>query len=440
MSRRLWSLLAVGILVNLVIVLLGPVTTWINTFIQSDAFRHQIEAKASTAAGGTVEISRIGFSFLHGVQLGGVTSKIERPEGTIVSQVASVNCSLSWLALLDRRLQFDGVTLVRPQIVLTQQPPSSVPLPAAPPSSVPAGSSPKAAPASTLLLESASISEGRLSIRDASGATKADLQDVKVHADTSGYLDRKEITGKLAIGTIALPQNLGLTDFTTPFAYRAGALDASPLQASAFGGTLTGGYHLAADSTPSTLEIDGTNFDVAKIASSAHPGAGGPLSGLLSLQSKWQGVETGQLAGEGDAQLANAKLTGVSALHEIARVLQAPALSDPELTSVKVHFQVANGTTRFSGLQIESAVFDITGDGVIDPQGGLNANLALNLHGSAMGGLSGVAAALVSRAGSIPLHLSGTVSDPHTNLSASILNPAPKVERAVDRALSRFLH
>jgi uncharacterized protein involved in outer membrane biogenesis len=440
MSRRLWSLLAVGLVINLLIVLLGPVTTWVNTFIQTDAFRHQIEAKASTAAGGKVEISQIRFSFIHGVQLRGVTSKIERPQGTIVSQVESVNCSFSWLALLERRLQFDGVTLVQPQIVLTQQPPASVPLPAAPPAPSTAGGAGKTAPASSLLLESGFNKDGRLSIRDASGATKADLQGVKVEADTSGYLPRKEVTGKLAIATIALPQNLGLTDFTTPFTYRDGAMDATPLQASAFGGKLTGGYHLAVDSAPSQLEIDGTDFDVAKIGSAAQAGAPGPLSGRLSLQSKWQGVETGQLSGEGDAQLAGAKLSGVGALHEMARLLQAPALSDPELISVKVHFQVANGTTRFSGLQIESAAFALSGDGVIDPQGRLDARLALTLHGSAMGGLGGVAASLVSHGGAIPLHISGTVSDPHTDLSASMLNPAPKVEKALDRAVNRFFH
>jgi uncharacterized protein involved in outer membrane biogenesis len=440
MSRRLWWLLAAGLFVDLVIVLLGPVTTWVNTFIRTDTFRHEIEAKASTAANGTVQISQISFSFLHGVRLGGLTSKIERPEGVIVSQVESVDCSFSWLPLLQRRIQFDGVTLVQPQIVLTQQPPSSVPLPASPAAPSAAGASNKTPPASSVLLENAYIRDGRLSIRDAAGATKADLQGVKVDADTSGYMDRKEVSGKLSIATIALPQNLGLTDFTTPFTYRGGGLDATPLQASAFGGTLTGGYHLPVDGSASQLEIDGTKIDVAKIGGAAHAAAGSPLSGQLSLQSKWQGVETGKLSGEGDAQLAGGKLSGVSALHEIARVLQAPALSDPELTSVKVHFKVENGTTSFSGLQISSPVFDITGSGVIDPQGGLNANLSLTLHGNAMGGLGGMAASLVSSAGSIPLHITGTVSNPHTNLSASILNPAPKVEKVLNKAVSHLFH
>ena len=162
---------------------------------------------------------------------------------------------------------------------------------------------------------------------------------------------------------------------------------------------MTGGYHLPVDNSPSALEIDGTGFDLAKIGSAAHPGGSSPLSGSLSLQSKWQGVETGRLSGEGDAQISNGKLSGVSALHEVARVLQSPALADPELTSVKVHFQVDNGTTRFSGLDIESPVFSITGEGVIDPQGALNASLSLSLHSGAMGGIGGIAASIVSRGG-----------------------------------------
>ena len=77
---------------------------------------------------------------------------------------------------------------------------------------------------------------------------------------------------------------------------------------------------------------------------------------------------------------------------------------------------------------------------MIDAQGNLNAELALTLHGNAMGGLTGAAAALISRAGSIPLHLTGTVSDPHTNLSSSILNPAPRAEQALGHAVSRLFH
>ena len=343
MSWRVWTLIAAGMLLNLVILGLGPVTSWVNSFIQTDTFRHEIEAKASTAAGGTVAVNGISFSFLSGVKLNGLTSKLEAPQGTVVSQVESVHCSFSWWALLERRLRFDGVTLVKPQIVLTQQPPSNVPMPTAPGAPAAGNGSGKTAPPPSFSLEHANISDGRLSIRDASGATKADLQEVTVTADTSGYTERKEVAGKIVIGTIALPQNLSLTDFTAPFSYHAGAVEAGPFAATAFGGQLTGGYQLAADGTPSRLQINGDKIEVEKIAGMAHPGAPSPLSGALAMQSDWQGVETGQLTGEGDAQITNGKLSGVSVLHQIASVLRVPALSDPELSSVTVHFQVAGG-------------------------------------------------------------------------------------------------
>jgi uncharacterized protein involved in outer membrane biogenesis len=434
-----WSLIVAGVLVNVVLLLLGPGTMWINSFVHSDAFRHEVETKAGDAAHGTVTIKRIDFSFWSGIELNGLATKIETPQGTLVSQVESVNCSYSLLPLLRRQLQFNAVTLVKPVIVLTQQPPSTVATPE-PSSTSGTAASGKTAPFQ-LVLDGAKISDGSLSIRDATSAVKADLEGIHVTADTSGYYSGQNVTGKLSIAKIALPQNLSLTDFSTPFTYQAGAVQADPFEATAFGGKLTGNYKLD-PAAPSVLEINATGLDVAQIGHTANPNSSTTLSGSLALQSKWHGVETGKLTGEGDAQITDGKLAGVSVLHELAGLLQVRGLSEPELKSVTVHFEVANGSTRFSNLHIVSPIFDITGDGTIDAQGGLDANLVLNLHGGAMGGVTGAAASLISRipggGGSIPLHISGTVSNPKTNLSSAILNPAPKVEKTLDRAVKHL--
>jgi uncharacterized protein involved in outer membrane biogenesis len=442
----LWSLVIAGVLINVVLLLLGPGTMWINSFVHSDAFRHEVETKAGEAAHGTVTIKRIDFSFWSGIELNGLATKIETPQGILVSQVESVNCSYSLLPLLHRQLQFNAVTLVRPEIVLTQQPPSTVATPQPP--STPGATQPSAQETGSgktapfqLVLNGAKISDGSLSIRDATGAVKADLQGVRASADTSGYYNGQNVTGKLSIATIALPQNLRLTDFSTPFAYHAGAVKADPFEARAFGGKVTGDYKLD-PSAPSLLDINATGIDVAEIGHAANPHSSTTLSGSLALQSKWHGVETGRLTGEGDAQITDGKLAGVSVLHELSGLLQVRGLSEPELKSVTVHFEVAGGSTRFSRLNIESPIFEITGDGVIDANGGLDAHLVLTLHGSAMGGVTGAAASLISKipggGGSIPLHLTGTVSNPKTNLSSSILNPAPKAEKAIDRAVKHL--
>jgi hypothetical protein len=443
-----WLLVAVGVLGVLAMFAVGPGTLWINSFIHSDAFRHDVETRAGQTLGGTVEIKEIDFSIWSGISLSGLATKLDSGQGTVVAQVESVRCSYSYLALLSRRLQLDGVTITKPQIVLTQQPPSTVATPAPPP--VPAKAAPTAPEAQSgktspfeVILEAAKISDGRLSIRDATSATKADLQGVQVSADTAGYYEGKDVTGTLRIANIALPQNLILTDFSTPFTYRTGAVNVAPFGATAFSGRLTGDYKLD-PSGPSLLEVDATHLDMAQIGQTANPDSATKLSGALAFQSKWQGVETGKLTGEGDAQITDGKLTGVTIMRDLATALRVGGLSEPDLKSVTIHFQVANGSTRFTGLRIESTDFEMTGNGVIDAQGGLDANMVLTLNGGAMGGIPGAAASFFSKlpggAGSIPFHIGGTVGAPQADLSTRLFLQGSQVEKAVNKSLNKALN
>jgi uncharacterized protein involved in outer membrane biogenesis len=447
MSSFRWLLIIGGVAIVLALLALGPGTMWLNSFIRSDAFRHQVESGASQTLGGPVQIKQIDFSVWSGVKLTGLAAKLNSPQGTLVTQVEGVNCSYSWLALLGRKFQIDGVTMVKPQIVLTQEPPSAVPTPAPPSVPTKQTSAEEAQSGKTspfeVVLDSAKIDDGSLSIRDATGQTKAALEGLQVHADTAGYYTGKEVSGKLKIANISLPQNLNLTSFSTPFTYQAGTVTASPFEATAYAGKLTGDYKLD-PSGPSLLEINISGLDVSQIGRSANPGSASKLSGSLALQSKWNGVETGKLTGEGDVQITNGRLSGVGILHDLAFALRVRNLSDPELKSVTTHFQVANGETHFTDLKIDSDVFDMTGSGVISPNGQLDANMVLSLHGDAMGGVSGVAASLFSRlpggGGSIPFHISGTVAHPQTNLSPSFFLQSPMgVEKSVSKGISHLL-
>jgi len=443
--RSRWILIPSVVIGVLILFALGPGSIWLNSFVHSDAFRHEVETKISATAGGPVQIKQIDAGIFIGVRLSGVAGKLNTEQGTVAAQAESINCSYSLFALLEHRLQFNRLTVVDPDIVLTQQPPSTVAAPTAPGTTAPASAEEGGGQTAlfSVVLDSAKISDGHLAIRDTTGATKADLKGLQATADTSGYYDGKDVTGNLSIATIALPQNLQLTDFSTPFTFRTGAMSADPYEASAFGGKLTGDYKL--DPTgPSLLNVNGTDLDVAKIGQAANPGSASSLSGSLALQSKWHGVETGKLTGEGDAQITGGKLSGVSVLHDLATILQIRDLSEPDLKHVSVHFEVAEGSTHFSDLRIESDVFDMGGHGTIDPQGRIDADMALTLHSGAMGALPGTAVSLFSKlpggGGSIPFHISGTLSSLHTNLSSTIFSPAAKATKSVSKELNRLFH
>jgi uncharacterized protein involved in outer membrane biogenesis len=246
----------------------------------------------------------------------------------------------------------------------------------------------------------------------------------------------------MSIALIALPKNLTVTNFSTPFKGRVGAMEADPFEAKAFGGTITGHYHLDPGGAPSTLDVTASDLDMAQIGRTANPGSSTTLTGSLTLQSTWRGVETGTLTGEGDAEITHGKLQGVPMLNNLARLLHIRGMTDPALKIVTTHFEVAGGTTHFSHLRIDAEAFDLTGQGTIDPDGHIDADMVMTLHGDTGSGLAASLLSHVPGGGkSIPFHLSGNISDPKTNLSPDLLNPAPaaqKVEHALDKVSHLF--
>jgi len=292
------------------------------------------------------------------------------------------------------------------------------------------------------VLDRAKVSDGGLSVRDASGTSMVELQGVNSDADTSGYYDGKDVTGTLRIADVEA-SNLHVTDFSTPFTYHQNFISAQPFDASAFGGKIAGGYQMDG-SGPSVLDLNAKGFDVAQLTAATNSGSSARLSGALDFQSKWRGAETGDPNGEGDAQLANGKLEGVKILHDLSQILKIKELDSPVISSAKTHFVVQNRQTKFIGLQLNSPIFQITGDGTIDFNGGLDANLVLILTRDAMGKMpKELAASFVQQqdgTGSIAFHVTGTTANPQTDLAERLLMQNTQIKNVLNKALNKFFH
>jgi len=292
------------------------------------------------------------------------------------------------------------------------------------------------------VLDRAKVSDGGISVRDANGTSMVELKGVSAEADTSGYYEGKDVTGTVRVADAAA-SNLHITDFSTPFNYRQGALDAKPLDASAFGGKIAGGYQMG-NAGPSVLDLNGKGFDVAQLTAATISKSSAKLSGSLDLQSKWRGAETGDPNGEGDAQLINGKLEGVKILHELSQILKIKELDAPVITKAQTHFVVQNRQTKFIGLQLDSPIFQITGDGTIDFNGNLDANLVLILTRDAMAKMPKEAAASFVQqqdgTGSIAFEVTGTTSNPQTDLAARLLLQNTQIQNAINKALNKFFH
>jgi hypothetical protein len=444
-----WLLVAVGVVLVLAFFGVAIGSAWLNSIVHSEAFRHEVETRAGQTLGGPVEIKEIDFGFFGGVKLRGVVTQIDssrvQGQGALVANIQEINCTYSLLELLQRRLRLTGLTLVKPQIVLTRQPVAPIvpPAPAVP--NTPAAASPPGGSPTPFqfILEAAHVDDGSLSIRDATGVDIADLYGVDFQAKTIGYYEGKDVTGKVKITDLSLPPNLHLTDFAAPFVFHTGYLEAKPIEASAFNGRLAGDYTLQ-PTGPSILVVNGKGLDVGQISRVANPTSTTHLSGSLDLQSKWRGAETGQLNGEGDLQLTGGKLEGVRVLQDLAGVLRINELSAPVLHRLVSHFLVENGQTRFTGLQLDASVFQMTGAGTIGADGALNADMVLILTRESMGRMPPEAAIFFVQqqdgSGSVAFHVGGTVNDPKTDLATRLFIQNMKVKNVISKALKKFFH
>ncbi|MCE0522131.1 MAG: hypothetical protein LV480_04400 [Methylacidiphilales bacterium] len=447
-----WLIITVAVVVGVAVVAIAAGALWLNTFIHSDAFKTEVETRASQSLGGPVQIQSIDFDIFHGVKLQGLVTQIDPAhaggQGALKVQIARVNCTYSLMELLSRRLQLTGVTLDQPQIVLTKQatPPMTPSETAPETASTPSGPQTAGQGTSTafqFVLDRAKVNNGSVSVQDASGASMIDLQGINADANTSGYYAGRDVTGTLRVADITVPTNLHVTDFYAPFTYRSGAVTANPFDASAFGGKIAGDYQMD-NSGPSVLNLNGRGFDVAQLTAATTSNSSAKLSGSLDLQSKWRGAETGVLDGEGDAQLTNGKLEGVRILQELSAILKIKELEEPVITSAKTHFVVQNQQTKFIGLQLNSPIFQITGDGTIGFNGSLNANLVLILSRDAMSRLpKQLGASFVQQqdgTGSIAFQVTGTTSNPQTDLPTRLLMQNTQIKNAINKALNKFFH
>lgn len=426
------------LVVVVVLALVGMISLY--SYLHSDALRHDIEKQASLALGGTVEIKQLDIGLGGGLKLNGVNTKLVTPNGTVVTQVESTTCSYSLVGLLSKKLDVGSITVTKPQIVLTQQPPSEV-----------SASSDNGAntgggvltqkPPFDVTLGSVNVIDGAMSLQDATGASKAELQGLNVTADTSGYFKGEEVTGKMTVAQVTLQQNINITDFSTPFSSKGGAFAANGFSATAFGGKITGTYKLD-PGTPSQLVSNITQMDLAQFGAATKPNSPEKLSGSLSSQGEWSGAETAKLNGQGDAQIVDGKLVGNTLMHDLAGAFELPEMADPDLQNVTVHFEIANGTTRFSKLLIKSVVFDMSGQGTVDPQGNLTADMHLIIHDDAMKRVPPYTVPFFTKlsqgGSSIPFKLTGTVDKPESDLTTKVFINGSKIDKSIKKVFDNL--
>jgi hypothetical protein len=450
MSAIRWIVGTVAVGVFLLVVAIAAGAVWLNSFIQSPAFLAEVEQRAGQSLGGEVQIKSIAFDILHGVKLQGLVTQIDLArtggKGTLTANVSSVDCTYSWAELFQRELKLTGVTLDQPQFVISEGPVKSMPASTESASGGSASGGGSSSAAFQFILDKAQLNNGNFALLDSSGRKLVDLQGIYVGANTSAYVSSQSVSGTISIATANVPPGVVVTNFATPFTYHAGACSAPALSGSLFDGTIAGDYNLAGfGGNPSILNLNGKGLDVSKLLVALSPtSSSAMLTGSLDIQSKWRSIELGAVDGEGDLQLTKGQLHGVKILNDIGGLLKINELTDPVISQGQTHFQMANRQTTLTSLQLVCTGFKITGGGVVGFDGGLNLQLVLILSSDAMGRLpQQVAASFVKQAdgtGTIGFNVTGTTSNPQTDLPERLLMQNTQIKNVINKALNNLFH
>ena len=450
MSSFRWLFVTGAVVIGLLIIAIAVGSLWLNSFIHSPEFKSEVESRASQSLGGAVQVQAIDFDILHGVKLQSFVTQIDPAhaggQGALKVQVASVNCTYSLFDLLSRRLRLTGVTLDQPQIVLTKQATTPLEQAQVTPGSPSTSTNPSPGADSSMpfqfVLDSVKVNDGVVSVQDASGAPVADLKGVNANVNTSGYYDGRDVTGTLKINSI-VASGYEIQSFSTPIAFHQNYISAKPFDASAFNGYF-GGDFLLDGTGPSVLNLNAKGLNMDQLMAATVSSSSAKLTGTLDFQSKWRGAEAGEINGEGDAQLTGGKLEGVRMLNEASSLLRVKELHDPIISKAQTHFVVQNRQTKFIGLQVDSTLFRLTGDGVVGFNGAIDANLVLILSRDAMSKIpkeaSGSFVQQQDGTGSIAFHVSGTTSNPQTNLAERLLLQNIQIKNVLNKALNKFFH
>ena len=142
--------------------------------------------------------------------------------------------------------------------------------------------------------------------------------------------------------------------------------------------------------------------------------------------------------------MSNGKLENVRMLQDVSSILRVKELSEPVITKAPTHFVVRNRVLNFNGLQLNSPLFGLTGNGVVGFNGSLSADLVLVLTRDAMGRLprelSGSFVQQPDGTGTIAFHISGTTSNPQTDLPQRLLMQNLQIKNVANKLLNKFFH
>lgn len=450
----------------------------VNLYVQSRGTQARIQRELRQRFGADLTIGRISVTPWSGVKLSGITIA-QAPGGTSnFLEAENFALRIAFLSLFSKRLVFNEVSLVKPNVIWPQnadgkwrlpdlrtqrrvdkQTPVASAVPSSPPNRAqPAPKQSPIEPATESVaptvepalppeprrkapaefaseIHKVSIVDGHFRFLDRNNAPVADFDGVGFRASIRNAI---ALHGNARVAKVSLRERLFLEQLKSPVRYDGTGLDLSQISAHVGGGDINARFSLQpeAEGAPFHVDLKVRNAEADQLITESG-GPSGVLQGKLegTLQADGKTADADALSGAGELVLHDGQIKQYNLLVALGQIFQIDELTQLHLEQAEAKYHLSPGVVNIDELVLRSTNIRLSATGTVTFRGKLHLSSQLAINEKVRGQLPKALRANFQPTtepgySAVDFEVSGTVERPKTNL----------LERVVGRDLKDLVN
>lgn len=440
----------------------------VNLYVQSRGTQARIQQELRQRFGANLNIGRISVTPWSGVKLSGIT--IAQGAGSTANFLEAENFGLriAFLSLFSKRLVFNEVSLVKPNVIWPQnadgkwrlpdlraqrriekqkpavpavqssppdrdetaenERPTESPDTAAPPvqAAIPPQQRAKARAEFASEIHKVSVVDGHFRFLDRSNAPVADFDGVGFRASIR---NASALHGNARVSKVSVRDRLFLEQLKSPVRYDDSGLDLSQISAHIGGGDIDAHFSIQpeADESPFHVDVKFRSVQADQVITEAG-GPSGVLQGKLegSLQADGKTADPDALTGAGELVLHDGQVRQYNLLVALGQIFQIEELTQLHLEQAEAKYHLSPGVVNIDELVLRSANIRLSATGTATFRGKLHLTSQLVINEKVRGQLPKPLRANFQPTtepgySAVDFEVTGTVERPKTNLLEKVV-------------------
>ena len=440
----------------------------VNLYVQSRGTQARIQRELRQRFGANLNIGRISVTPWSGVKLSGITIAQGAGSTTNFLEAENFGLRIAFLSLFSKRLVFNEVSLVKPNVIWPQNADGKWRLPdlraqrraekqaqaasavqssppdrdhaeqneastespdAVGPTAEPVISRqqrPKAPGEFASEIHKVSVVDGHFRFLDRNNAPVADFDGVGFRASIR---NAAALHGNARVAKVSVRDRLFLEQLKSPVRYDDNGLDLSQISAHIGGGDLDARFSIQpeADESPFHVDVKFRNVEADQIITEAG-GSGGVLQGKLegSLQADGKTADPDALNGTGELVLHDGQVRQYNLLVALGQIFQIEELTQLHLEQAEAKYHLSPGVVNVDELVLRSTNIRLSATGTVTFRGKLHLTSQLVINEKVRGQLFKPLRANFQPTtepgySAVDFEVTGTVERPKTNLLEKVV-------------------